>query len=139
MNYFPLVAMYVGGVIFGLGLAIAGAARPEVTLSFLRLEDLGLALVIGVALLLTLFSFQVVPRLIKKPLFGNHFTPSKNAPVTRRAIVGAVIFGIGWGISGLCPATSFAALGMGNTPVLYGVGGMFFGALVYGMARSARD
>ncbi len=62
--------MYFGGVLFGLGLAVAGAARPEVVLSFLHLEDLGLALVIGVALMITLFTIQVIPKFVKKPPLG---------------------------------------------------------------------
>ncbi len=131
--------MYVGGVVFGLGLAIAGATQPEIVLSFLRLEDLGLALVIGVALVLTLFVFQVVTRVMGKPVFGGQFDLHDGFPITRGTILGSIIFGIGWGISGLCPATSLAAIGAGNLPVVWGVIGMFVGAFIYGSIRSRQS
>lgn len=129
-------SMYAGGVVFGLGLAVAGAIKPEVVLSFLRLEDLGLALVIGTALLLTLFVYQVIPRLMKKPFFDEVFDGHDGFPVTSGTIVGAIIFGVGWGISGLCPATALAAVGAGNWPILIGIGGMFVGTFIYGTVKS---
>lgn len=134
-----IIFMYLGGVVFGLGLAIAGAARPEVVLSFLRLEDLGLVLVIGIALLIVLFSIQIIPKFVNKPPLGKFYDGHDGFPVTKRSIVGAIIFGIGWGISGLCPATSLTAIGMGNVTVIFGVAGMFLGALIYGTVRSRQQ
>ena len=136
MKYVPQISMYLGGIVFGLGLAYSGAARPEIVLSFLELEDLGLFLVMGAALAVTLFVFNIVPRFMQRPVFGGTFDGHDGHPITRRSIVGAVIFGVGWGISGLCPATSFAAIGMGNTPIIIGIIGMFLGALIYGVIRS---
>jgi hypothetical protein len=130
------LTMYLGGIVFGFGLAFAGATNPEIVLSFLRLEDLGLLLVIGVALLVTLVVYQGMPRLLKKPPFGESFDGHDGFPVTSRTIVGAVIFGVGWGISGICPATSLAALGTGNWPLLYAIVGMFIGTFIYGSIRS---
>jgi uncharacterized membrane protein YedE/YeeE len=130
------ITMYIGGLVFGFGLAFAGATKPEVVLSFLRLEDLGLILVIGVALLVTLAAYQLVPRLLRKPPFGDSFDGHDGFPVTKRTVVGAIIFGLGWGIAGICPATSLAALGTGNWPLLYAVVGMFIGTLIYGSLRS---
>lgn len=130
--------MYIGGTIFGVGLAYSGMAIPEVVLSFLHLEDFGLLLVMGAALSTTLLVFQLGPKLLQHPLLQGEFTPRTPKPVTKRTIVGAVIFGIGWGISGLCPATSITALGMGNWPVVFGVLGMFLGGLIYGMLRSRK-
>lgn len=128
--------MYIGGILFGFGLALAGATSPEVVLSFLQLEDLGLIFVIGVALLVTLVTFQGVSRWLKKPPFGEQFDVHDGFPVTKRTVVGAVIFGLGWGISGICPATSVAAVGTGNWPLLFAVVGMLLGTLVYGSIRS---
>jgi len=134
-----IITMYVGGIIFGFGLALSGMAIPEVVLSFLHLEDFGLLLVMAAALLTTLLVFQIVPRILAKPLFGSAFKVRENLPITKRSVVGAIIFGVGWGISGLCPATSIAAIGMGNWPVLYGVAGMFIGTLLYGIIRSRKN
>ena len=136
MKYVPQISMYLGGVLFGLGLAYSGAARPEIVLSFLHLDDLGLLLVMGAALLVTTLVFNIVPKFMRQPVFGGTFDGHNGIPITKRSIVGAVIFGIGWGISGLCPATSFAAIGMGNAPILIGIVGMFIGGLIYGTIRS---
>lgn len=133
------ITMYIGGVLFGFGLALAGATRPEVVVSFLNLDDLGLILVIGTALMVSLIVFQGVTRLMKKPIFGESFDGHDGFPVTKRAIIGAIIFGVGWGVSGICPATSLASLGTGNWPLIFAVIGMFLGTLVYGTIRSQND
>lgn len=124
--------MYIGGVVFGLGLAVAGAVVPEIVLSFLTLQDLGLALVIGAALGVTLVTYQILPRFLGRPPFGEYFDGHDGFPVRTRAIAGAIFFGFGWGISGLCPATSLAAVGTGNYPIVLGIVGMFLGTLIYG-------
>jgi len=132
------IAIILGGAVFGFGLAFSGAAIPEITLSFLRLEDLGLLFVIGIGLAVTATTFYVVPKYMKTSFFGSEFTTKVSLPVTKRTIIGASIFGLGWGLTGLCPGTSFAALGMGNLPILYGIVGMFLGALIYGQIRSRK-
>lgn len=125
-----------GGSLFGFGLAYSGAAMPEVVLSFLRLEDLGLAFVIGGALLVTWLAFQLLPQLVSTPLLGGTFTKAARLPISKWNIIGASVFGVGWGLTGLCPGTSFAAIGMGNWPVLAGIVGIFIGAYVYGTFRN---
>lgn len=133
------ITMYIGGVLFGFGLALAGATRPEIVLSFLRLEDLGLAFVIGTALVVSLIAFQGATRLLKwKPPFGEKFDGHDGFPITSRTFVGALLFGIGWGIAGICPGTSLAGVGTGNWPLLFAVGGMFTGTLLYGTIRGLR-
>ncbi len=132
-----IVAMYLGGIIFGFGLALSGMAIPEVVLSFLYLKDFGLLLVMASALITTLLVFQIIPKILSKPFLGTSFASNKNTPVTKRAVIGAIVFGVGWGISGLCPATSIVAVGMGNWPVIYGIIGMFIGTLIYGTLRSS--
>lgn len=136
MKYAPHITMLLGGTLFGFGLAYSGAARPEVVLSFLRMQDLGLLLVIGVALVVTLAVFQIVPRVRSVPPFGAFYDGYDGFPITKRSVVGAVLFGIGWGVSGLCPATALAAIGMGNVPVLVGIFGIFTGTFIYGTIRS---
>jgi len=130
------LTMYIGGIFFGFGLAYAGATSPEIVLSFLNLDDLGLLFVILIGLLFTLVVFQGVPKLIKKPPFGERFDVHDGLAVTSRTFTGAVIFGVGWGISGICPATSISAVGTGNWPLWFAIAGMFIGALIYGTIRS---
>jgi len=132
------IVVLLGGAVFGFGLAFSGAAVPEVALSFLRLEDFGLLFVIGGGLLVTALTFTFVPKLLNNSLMGHPFTSKDYSVVTRRTVVGATIFGIGWGLTGLCPGTSFTAIGMGNLPILYGIAGMFLGTLIYGQIRSRK-
>jgi hypothetical protein len=121
----------IGGLLFGFGLALSGMTKPEVVLSFLQLEDLGLILVLGGAAGVTMMTMQIMPRLRSSPLLGNDFSV-KDTVCDRRTIIGSVIFGIGWGLSGLCPGSAVASVGIGNYPVLVGIGAMFLGAYVHG-------
>jgi len=131
MNKQNLVVLF-GGILFGFGLAYSGMTKQEIVLSFLQLKDLGLIFVMGGAALVTFFAINVVPRILKKPPFGDQFKPRK-AAISRNVIIGAVIFGIGWGISGQCPGSAVASLGTGNYWVLIGLVAMFIGAYLRGL------
>ena len=131
MNKQNLVVLF-GGILFGFGLAYSGMTKQEIVLSFLQLKDLGLMFVMGGAALVTFFAINVVPRILKKPPFGDQFKPRK-AAISRNVIIGAVIFGIGWGISGQCPGSAVASLGTGNYWVLIGLAAMFIGAYLRGL------
>lgn len=131
MNAFFYLSVLMGGALFGAGLTLATMVQPEVVLAFLRFQDWGLMLVLGSAVMITLLVYQLAPRLMKKPLFAAAF--GKHALFgTRQTLVGAAIFGIGWGLSGVCPGPAIAGLGTGNWPLLYTVAGLFAGAWLQG-------
>lgn len=125
------VVLFVGGLIFGFGLAWGGMAKPEVVLDFLQLEDYGLVLLMGAATATTFVAINVVPRFVEKPVLGGEFKPRTRA-FNRNTILGAIIFGVGWGISGQCPGSALSSLGIGNLPVLIGMASMFAGAYTMG-------
>jgi uncharacterized membrane protein YedE/YeeE len=125
------IVVYIGGILFGFGLAYSGMTKQEIVLSFLRLEDLGLVFVMGGAAAVTFLAVNVVPKLIKSPLLGGAFKP-RISPLTRNTLIGAAIFGVGWGISGQCPGSAIASLGTGNWPVVIGIACMFLGAYLRG-------
>ena len=125
------IILFIGGLMFGFGLAFSGMSKPEVVLSFLELKDFGLLLVLGSAAIIALITIQVFPRVLSKPMFGTEFKPRVRT-LTSRTIVGAFIFGIGWGISGMCPGSTLASLGTGNIPILIGLISIFLGAYVMG-------
>ncbi len=131
MNKQNLVVLF-GGTLFGFGLAHSGMTKQEIVLSFLQLKDLGLMFVMGGAALVTFFAINLVPRFLKKPPFGDQFKPRK-ASMSRNVIIGAIIFGIGWGISGQCPGSAVASLGTGNLPILVGLAAIFIGAYIRGL------
>jgi uncharacterized membrane protein YedE/YeeE len=56
----------------------------------------------------------------------------------RNVVIGGGIFGVGWGLTGICPGAAYASLGVGNLPILWGIAGMFIGAFAQGVWRSAR-
>lgn len=120
-----------GGLMVGYGLSLSTMVRPEVVLSFLRFEDFGLLLVLGGAAGVALLVYQLAPRLMRKPLAAPAFDvhPSE---LNARTLGGAAIFGIGWGVCGVCPGPAIAGLGVGNWPLLLSLAGMLAGAYVQG-------
>jgi len=125
------VVVFIGGLLFGFGLAFGGMSKQEIVLSFLQLKDLGLLLLLGGSALVTAITINIIPRLLKKPVLGGEFKKRKRT-LNKRTVIGAIIFGLGWGLSGLCPGSAMASLGVGNLPVLIGIAGMFVGAYIMG-------
>lgn len=130
-----LLVVLCCGAVFGFGLAVSAMIRPEVVLSFLEWKDFGLMLVLGGAAGVTMLAYQVGPRLVRKPLLADRFGKHPSV-LDRDTIVGAAIFGAGWGLSGVCPGPAIASLGAGNWPVLWALGGIVLGALMQGVQKS---
>lgn len=126
-----LIFVLLSGALFGYGLARSTMVSPEVILSFLMWKDFGLLLVLGGAVAVTLLTYRLAPQVMKKPLVGITFGKHP-AELSRRTLTGAAIFGIGWGLCGVCPGPAIAGLGCGNWPVLYALGGILAGAFVHG-------
>lgn len=138
MNRLSLLAVFAGGMLFGFGLTWSGMTRPEIVLSFLRFQDYGLMLVLGSAVITTLIVYQVAPRLMAKPLlepeFGSHYSGD-----LKPTLIGAAIFGIGWGVCGVCPGPAIAGLGQGNWDLLACLAAMFAGAWCHGLYMSRHE
>ena len=129
-------AILFGGLLFGFGLGVSHMARPEVVLNFLQLVDLGLLFVMFGAAVVSGLAFAVIPRLRERaPLTGDTYGRRLKS-FDRNVLVGGVIFGLGWGISGVCPGSGYASLGIGNWPILIAIAGMFIGAYLQGVWRS---
>ena len=132
--FMPLIAG--GGLVFGFGLGLSQMARPEVVLSFLQLWDLGLLFVMGGAAGLAAPVFFFASRSGRDaPLTGRRYVRRLKS-FDRNVLIGGSIFGVGWGLSGICPGAAYASLGIGNYPMLWGVAGMFIGAYGQGVVRS---
>lgn len=129
-----LLAVLACGALFGFGLALSTMVTPEVVLSFLQFQDFGLMLVLGGAVAVTLLAYQGLPRLRSTALLGQPLL-THPAALNRDTLVGAAIFGIGWGLCGVCPGPAIAGLGAGNWPALWALAGIFAGAWLQG--RSA--
>ena len=129
----PAATIFVllSGALFGFGLALSTMVRPEVVLSFLDGRDMGLLLVLGGAVAVTFVAYRLAPRVLRKPWTGDRFLahPSEMAV---RTIAGAALFGVGWGLSGVCPGPAIAGLGTGNWPIAIALAAMIAGAYVQG-------
>lgn len=127
-----LLVVLVAGVLFGFGLALSTMIQPEVVLGFLRFSDFGLMLVMGGAVVVTLIAYKLLPRWMKRPLLGGQFQWHV-AHLNTDTVKGAAIFGVGWGLCGVCPGPAIAGLGTGNWTLLWALGGIALGALVQGL------
>jgi len=134
MNKRNMVVL-IGGILFGFGLSYSGMTKQEIVLSFLQLEDLGLIFVLGGAALVGALAINILAKYLKKPVLNGQFKP-RHRILSWKTIIGAVIFGIGWGLSGQCPGSAIASLGTGNLPVLLGIFAMFIGAYLKGLLDS---
>jgi uncharacterized membrane protein YedE/YeeE len=76
-----------------------------------------------------------LPKLLRKPLLASTFG-KHHSTMSRQTIGGAALFGIGWGIGGVCPGPAIAGLGTGNWPLLVALGSMLLGAYVQGRVAS---
>ena len=131
-----VLLVLVGGIVFGFGLAFSHMARPEVVLDFLQFDDFGLLFVMFGAAIVTGLTFAVVPRLRETaPLTGTEYGRRLKS-FDMNVVFSGAIFGVGWGLSGICPGAAYASLGIGNVVILWGIVGMFAGAYLQGVWRS---
>jgi len=127
-----ILATLAAGMLFGFGLSLSSMIQPEVVLNFLYLQDFGLMLVMGGAVVVVLLAYRLAPWLLRQPLLDTHFH-SHPSVWNRDTLVGAALFGVGWGLCGVCPGPAIAALGVGNWDLLWALAGMAAGALVQGL------
>ena len=118
------------GLLFGAGLALSGMIDPARVLGFLDVAgawDPTLAFVLAAAVIPSALSYAIVRRM-KRPLLAHEFCIPQNRAIERRLVIGAVLFGVGWGLVGLCPGPAIAGLVLG-----YWQSWLFVGAMIVGM------
>jgi uncharacterized membrane protein YedE/YeeE len=109
-----------------------------VVLSFLRLQDFGLMLVMGGAVVVAVLAYQLAPGVFSRPLLDDHFHAHPST-WDRDTMLGSALFGVGWGLCGVCPGPALAALGTANWDLLWAVGGIALGALTHGWRMDNRS
>lgn len=121
----------IAGLLFGLGLIIAGMGNPAKVLAFLDLAgnwDPSLALVMGGAIPVSAIAFWLAERR-STTIFGHAIQLPNTRNLDRRLIIGGLLFGIGWGLAGICPGPALVLLGAGVAKAL-----IFIAAMLVGMA-----
>ncbi len=122
--------MVVIGFIFGLGLIISGMTNPAKVINFLTYGnqwDASLIIVMAVAMLIMMLTWLWVAKK-EKPLLSGTFNLSDLKKIDARLIIGSVLFGLGWGLSGICPGPGLVQLVSLKMEFL-----LFFAAVLGGM------
>lgn len=126
---------FLSGLVFGLGLVVSGMANPAKVLNFLDLAgtwDPSLAFVMGGATATAFIGYRLVWRR-RAPVLDTRFDVPTNTRIDRPLILGAALFGIGWGIGGFCPGPAWTAL-----PLLAPGTLVFLPAMLAGLWLGAR-
>jgi uncharacterized membrane protein YedE/YeeE len=126
-----VLSAFATGLVFGLGLIVAGMSNPAKVLGFLDLAgawDPSLAFVMVGAILVGLVAFRLARQRTTAFLGGAMHLPTART-IDRRLVLGSLAFGIGWGLAGFCPGPALVALGAG-----YAKAAVFVAAMLAGMA-----
>jgi uncharacterized membrane protein YedE/YeeE len=125
----PALAALACGLVFGAGLALGGMTNPAKVLAFLDVTgtwDPSLAFVMGGALGVNALAFALT-RGRAHPLLAETFALPTRTDIDRELVVGAALFGIGWGLVGLCPGPALASLLRGEAAIYAFVPAMIAG------------
>jgi len=126
-----VLASFVAGTLFGLGLTVSRMIDPAKVLGFLDVTgdwDPSLALVMVGALTVMTIAYRLVARRAA-PLLADSFKIPTRQDIDGRIVSGAVLFGVGWGLVGLCPGPAISGLALGRYEVA-----LFVPAMLVGMA-----
>lgn len=128
---FYLVSLFTG-LLFGIGMALSGMIDPQLVTAFL--DPFGswnpaLLFVMGGALLVFVPGYQLLIKRRNQPVLAKSWGMNKNSVVDYKLIGGAAIFGIGWGLLGVCPGPAVSSVLAGNSDVW-----LFLAALMAGIA-----
>lgn len=130
----------LAGLLFGLGLVLSGMVMPAKVLGFLDVFgawDPSLALVMAGAIAVGMPAFTLAKRR-REALAGLSMQLPQGTRIDRRLVVGSLLFGIGWGLVGLCPGPALVVLGMGAPKALGFVAAMLAGMAAFEILERRR-
>jgi uncharacterized membrane protein YedE/YeeE len=136
-----LLTAIVCGALFGAGLVVSDMINPARVLAFLDVAgdwDPSLALVMGGALIPSALAY-LYRRRLTKPLVADQFQVPAGRRIDTALLGGAVLFGVGWGLVGLCPGPALAGLVTGRGPVFLFVAAMLAGMAIFRIAFDRPD
>lgn len=128
-----IVASFISGLVMALGLMISGMIDPARVRAFLDIFgrfDPTLAFVMAGALSVTSIGFRFNP--FKKPVLCEHFDLPAKKKIDAPLILGALCFGVGWGLAGFCPGPALAGLALGYVKIFIFIGAMLTGMTLAG-------
>lgn len=135
-----ILAALLSGLLFGLGLVVARMVDPAKVLGFLDVAgrwDPSLAFVLMGAIGTAAAGFRLIEGRRLAPLLAPRFELPAKQPVDRRLVAGSAIFGVGWGLAGLCPGPALAGLSLDPRPLAVFVVAMLAGMALFGLVGKA--
>lgn len=127
---------FLVGLLFGLGLLLSGMTDPGKVIGFLDLSGLwdpSLAFVMGGAIAVGFFAFALAKKRTQSFLGGALHLPTSNQ-IDWRLLIGAALFGAGWGIAGFCPGPGLVSMAAGQPKAVVFVVAMLAGMVVFEVA-----
>lgn len=115
-----LLSAAISGIIFGIGLALAGMLNPAKVAGFLDifgLWDPSLMLVMAGGIAVNAAGYFLFLR-SGRPIFASSFSLPEARQIDKKLIIGSVLFGVGWGLAGLCPGPVVASIGLDPLSIL---------------------
>jgi uncharacterized membrane protein YedE/YeeE len=135
-----IIAALLIGTVFGFGLALAGVLDPATIRNFLDFFgsfDPRLGFVFAGALIVSAAGYLVARRR-REPVLGGSFAIPTDRPVDRPLILGSALFGVGWGMVGLCPGPAIAGLALGLPSIFIFTASMLIGIAAHDLWRWRR-
>jgi len=132
-----LIPPLVSGGLFGAGLTLSGMTDPARVRGFLDLFgdwDPTLAFVMAGAVLVMAVAWRIRARM-PRPIFGEKFSLPDRTDLDPKLLTGSALFGVGWGIAGLCPGPAVASLALSPGAVLPFVGAMLAGMVLHALPQ----
>ena len=129
-----VIVALLAGLLFGLGLTLSRMINPAKVLGFLDIAgnwDPSLAFVLAGAVATTAVGFWLIRHHRTKPLLAEAFSLPTARTIDRRLVTGAAIFGVGWGLVGLCPGPALVGLTIAFRPVAIFVAVMLAGMVLF--------
>lgn len=126
---------FILGSVFSVGFMLSGMSNPKKILDFLDLVgdwDASLAFVMLGAIAVAIIPFQKAVRAKQpKTVFGEPINLPTSQQIDRKLLLGSLIFGVGWGIAGICPGPSLTLIGLGHYQGLYFIVAMLVGIVIH--------
>ncbi|MGR5145788.1 DUF6691 family protein [Photobacterium alginatilyticum] len=132
-----LFVALVSGVLFGMGMMISGMVDPHRVIGFLDITgawDPSLMFVMGGALAVFMPIYLLVIKKRNAPVCSERFSLSNNRVIDKKLVGGAALFGLGWGIAGICPGPAVTSISGMNPSMLVFIAAMLLGMVIANLA-----
>jgi len=135
-KHLDTLSSFLVGLIFGIGLILAGMTNPAKVIGFLDITgtwDPSLAFVMGGAILVAIIAFRFAKKRTINFLGGAMRMPTSDM-IDKRLVIGSLLFGAGWGMAGFCPGPALTSIGTGNPKAVIFVIAMIVGMAIFELA-----